>query len=129
MSIFEKASRIGVRFESSKGLLSVEDLWVLPLTSTKGQANLDDIAVDLNHLLQDAQTESFVKKAVKTNEELQLKFDIVKHIIDTRLAEDEAAKTKALAAAKKAKVLEFIARKQDEVLEKASIEELQAMLE
>ena len=34
--MFEQAARLKLRFETSRGLLSVEDLWDLPLTSARG---------------------------------------------------------------------------------------------
>jgi len=44
MEMFAFATKKKIRFETSKGLLSVEDLWDLPLTSDNGRPNLDDIA-------------------------------------------------------------------------------------
>ena len=38
MNIFETAARNKVRFESSKGLVTVEDLFDAPLTSKNGGA-------------------------------------------------------------------------------------------
>jgi hypothetical protein len=38
MNIFEQATRAKIRFSTPVGMLSVEDLWDLPLTSTQGQA-------------------------------------------------------------------------------------------
>ncbi len=51
-NLFERASRIGLRVASSKGMLMVEDLWSIPLTSKTGALNLDEIAGELNKQLE-----------------------------------------------------------------------------
>lgn len=126
--MFEKAARFKLRFETPLGNLSVEDLWDLPLTSNRN-VSLDDVARNLHRSIKEAEEESFVVKATSANEKLQLGFDIVKHIIEVRLAENEAEKTKAENKAKKQKLLSLIADKQDESLKASSVEELQAMVE
>jgi hypothetical protein len=125
--MFEKASRLQLRFDTPKGLITTEDLWDLPLTGNS--VNLDKIAVGLSRQLKDENTESFVVTATKANDELQLKFDIVKHIIDVKLAEKAAAKQIADTKAKKAKLLEVLARKQDAALENASEEDIKKMID
>lgn len=128
IEMFEQASRKKLRFETPLGHLATEDLWDLPLTG-RGP-NLDKIALDLaRRLREEGVEESFVTKTKKTNETLQLAFDVVKHVIDVRLAENEQARAKADAAAKKERILEIIARKQDAALEGSSMEELQKMVE
>jgi hypothetical protein len=127
MSIFQQASRLKLRFETSKGSLSSEDLWDLPLTSTVGKVNLDDIAKALHKALKDSNTESFVVKAVKADEVLQLKFDIVKTIIDIKVAENEKNTLAREAKEKKQRILSLIAQKQDEQLAGTSLEELQKL--
>lgn len=128
MSIFEKASRQKLRFETQQGQLSVEDLWGLPLTSNTNKANLDEIARGLFQKLKSGQDVSFVDTAKKSDVVTQLKFDIVKHIIDVRLAENNA-KNEALARAeKREQIQEIIARKQNQALEGASLEDLQKQL-
>ena len=57
--MFEQASRSKFRFNSSQGLLTTEDLWDLPLTSTR-YANLNDIAKELNRTLKATAEEDFV---------------------------------------------------------------------
>jgi hypothetical protein len=126
--MFEQATRLKLRFDSPKGLLTTEDLWDLPLTSTRG-ANLNDIAKGLNRELKAAADEDFVNPVVKPDIVPQLKFDVVKHVIDVRLAENDAARLSAERRDKKDRLLELIARKQDESLAAKSVEELQAMVE
>lgn len=126
--MFEKASRLKLRFDTSKGSLTVEDLWDLPLTSARNGANLNDIAKGLNKACKDAGEEDFVNNTTKTDAVLQLKFDIVKHVISVRLAENEAARMESARKEKKARLLELIARKQDKQLEDMSLENLQAMV-
>lgn len=90
VNIFEQAARLKLRYDTDRGRISVEDLWELPLTSkTAGRLNLDQIAVELYQKIEAQPTTSFVK-AAKKDEELQLRFDIVKHIIDVKQAEAEA---------------------------------------
>lgn len=128
--MFEKASRLKVRFESPKGLLSVEDLWDLPLTCSLGnKANLDDIAKALHRKLRDDDDVSFVHKDKKSDKVEHLKFDIVKHIIDVRLAENQAREAQRANAEKKQRILEIIASKEDESLKGMDLEALKKMVE
>lgn len=132
--LFEQASRLKVRFDSPKGGggLTVEDLWDLPLTSPSGRsANLDSIAIALHRATREAaETVSFVTApASNGNSELQLKFDLVRHIIAVRVAERDQAKDLADRKAKKDRLLELIARKQDEELASKSVEELTALVQ
>ncbi|MDR2749644.1 MAG: hypothetical protein LBC41_03190 [Clostridiales bacterium] len=127
--MFEKAARLKYRFESSKGLLTVEDLWDLPLTSETKRANLDDIARELHKQLKSGDDVSFVYPDRKSNATIQAKFDIVKHIIDVKLLELEAAKKAEQNKLQKQKILRLISEKDDEVLRGKSREELTALLE
>lgn len=126
--MFDKATRLKLRFETTRGFLSTEDLWDLPLTSTRGP-NLDDIAIAADKAVKESAHGSFVLHPAKADELLQLRFDIVKAVIDFRLAENEAEKTALDRKAKKEKVLEILARKQDAALETMSEEDLRKMID
>lgn len=125
--MFQKASRKKLRFETPLGFLSVEDLWDLPLQS--GKANLDDIAKALFRRVKDQDTVSFVVKSKTQDDTLQLKFDIVKYIIDVRLAEAEVAETAKVNKEKKQQILAIIAAKENEALMGSSLDELRKMAE
>lgn len=133
MEMFEQASRNKVRYQTPQGLLSVEDLWDLPLTSAKGtRANLDAIAIDLHKQLRDtADMVSFVAPSTTdtAQADLQLRFEIVKHVIGVRVAERDALKEQADRREKKQRLLALIARKQDEELAGKSVDELRALAE
>lgn len=129
--MFEKASRLKLRFDTPKGQLTVEDLWDLPLVAPAGRsavANLDDIAIGLNKQLKNGDDVSFVIKDRKSDSAVQLKFDIVKRIIDVRLAEDDARAKEQENAAKKKRLLAILADKQDEALRNMSAEDIQKMV-
>lgn len=128
VNVFERASRLKLRFDTNKGMLSVEDLWELPLTSATGKANLDDIARGLHRDLQEHATVSFVDKPAKADESIQVGFDVVKYVIDVRLAEaDTAAKAKDKRA-QKDRIMELIDKKRDEALSAKSEEELRELM-
>lgn len=122
MNNFEKATRLRLRFETSRGNLNVKDLWRLPL------AELDKLAIALNKQLKESSEESFIKAKSKDNKLLELRFDIVKHIIETLLSEDEEKKKAADKRAKREQLLELIAKKKNQELEGKSLEELEAEL-
>lgn len=127
--MFEKAVRLKLRFSSPQGNLSVEDLWDLPLTSMRAaQANLNNIAKDVSRQLKAEGEEDFVNPKTSADELLRLKLDIVKHVILTRQAENETLRAAAERKEKKARLLELIAKKQDQALEGKPLEELQEMV-
>lgn len=122
--MFKEATRRKLRFNTMNGVLSVEDVWDLPLVSEK-KASLNKLAKDLNRALKDSAEESFVEAPTKENAVLQLKFDIVKAIIKTRLEERDARKTAADRKARKELLNEIIAKKQNIALEDMSLEDLE----
>jgi len=81
MSIFEKAIRQKVRF-NFKGLISCEDLWDLPL------GTLDEIYGYLRSSQKASTEDSLLKKETKEGRILDLKIDLVKHVVATKLQEE-----------------------------------------
>ena len=124
-NIFEIASRKKIRFQSS-GNYAVEDLWDLPLKSNS-RASLDSIAIGLNKEIKALGEESFVDEKPLGNEILQLKFDIVKHVIAVKQAENAVRAKAEQAREAKQKILGLIAQKQDQELASKSVEELQKL--
>ncbi len=130
--MFEEAARLKLRFQTDRGLLTVEDLFELPLTSKTARSNLDSIAIGLDREIRNTgEAVSFVNPegSSEANKVLNLKFDIVKHIIGVRIAEHDAAAAEQKRREDKQKILAMIARKQDEQLEGKPLEELIAMVE
>lgn len=129
--MFERATRLKLRFDTHVGQLSVEDLWDLPLTSTNNRANLDEIAVNLHKQLESSSVASFVVAKSMANDKLQLGFDIVKHVIDMKIAERDAAEARKQNAERKQKLLSLAAQKRDGQLldlEPEALEEMAAAL-
>lgn len=127
MNIFEKASRIGLTFESTKGLLSTEDLWNLPLDSLT-KTSLNSVAKAANKKLKSTE-ESFVNPVSKADDISQLQLDIVKHIIAVRIDENATKKLSAENAAKRERIREIIAQKQDADLLNKDEAELKKLLD
>jgi hypothetical protein len=128
--MFEKASRLKLRFSTPQGGLSAEDLWDLPLTSTRAnQANLNNIAKAVSRELKAEGEEDFVNPKDSANEKLQLALEIVKHVIQVRQAENEIARAAGERREKKARLMELITQKQDQELAAKPLEELVALAE
>lgn len=128
MNIFERASRLNLTFDTIKGVISFNDLWKLPLTSNTDKLNLDDIACEMYIGLQSTKTISFVDNATKADDMTQLRFDIVKHIIGVKLAEREAENQARIHREKKNRIMELIARKEDQALADMPLDELRNLV-
>jgi hypothetical protein len=119
--MFEVAARTKMRFPF-RGMVSVEDLWDLSVQ------NLDSVFKALNSEMKQVKEESLLDTRTKQDKELDLKIEIVKHIVGVKL-EEESIRLKAKAQKEqKQKILEILSAKQDESLQSKSIEELNNML-
>ena len=127
-NLFLQATREKFRFQSNKGDLSVEQLWDMPLTSRTG-FDLDTVAKAVNSDLKGANEESFVNT---TNNpavsRLQNKLEVVKAIIEIKLAEAEVAKKRAEKAAERQRLMEVLHSKKDQELQGLSVEEIEKRL-
>jgi hypothetical protein len=129
MSIFEQASRQALRFDSPVGDLTTEQLWDLPLTSKTGRPHLDGLARALHSELKSLEEISFIDtKPDPRKAGLELRFAIVKHIIDVKLAERDTAKKAVEDAEKRQRLMAALAAKQDAALTTMSEDEIKAEL-
>lgn len=135
MNIFEAASRNKLRFETSKGSLSVEDLWDMPLSSARETGfGLDDLAISLHREIKAATDApvSFVTQSAKPSASATtrvLRFDVIKHIIDVRIAERDAGTEAGIKRAQKQRLREVLERRQNAEIELKSPAEIQAMID
>lgn len=123
--MFDQATRLKLRFESTKGLLSVEQVWDLNLNS------LNELAKSLSRQVKAAgdDEENFIGAKSTVDSQLQLRFDIVKHIIAVKLKERDDSATAAERKANNQVILDLIQRKKQQELENKSVEELEALLQ
>jgi hypothetical protein len=119
--MFEKAARLKLRFPY-KGQITVEDLWDL------SPEHLDSIFKTLNVRHKAAQEESLLTTRTTADLEVKLQIDIIKHVVQVKLEEAEQRKSAADRRAKKQKLMEIIASKQDTELQGKSVEDLQRMV-
>ena len=123
--MFEKAARTKLRFPSTRGDLSVEQLWDLPLTSKTG-FDLDTIAREVNQNLKAATEDSFVTVRVNPlKDRFELSLDILKHVIHVKLVEADAVIKAAARKAEKNRLVEILDQKKDQALLSLTPEEIQ----
>lgn len=124
MSDFKQASRLRLRFATSRGNLSPEQLWDLNLT------DLGILIRAVKKLLKKSEDEELafldtVQSEVDTTE--QLRFDILKDIYLTKQKENQEKREAKEAKDFNAKIDALIAEKQEEGLKGKTIEELEAL--
>lgn len=121
-NLFEGAVRAKYRFPF-KGQISTEDLWDLSLQ------DLDRVFKALNAEAKQSQEESLLKVRDKQAETLERKIEIVKYIVTVKQAEIIAIKEAADRKAQKQRIMEIIAKKEDDTLQNMSLDELKKMVE
>lgn len=121
MDIFKEASRLKLRVNTSRGQLTVEQLWDLSLKE------LNAIAVSLNKKLKAESVESYLDEVVEEDVESKLIFEITLDILKTKKSEAKALSEAAEIKRHNKKIDDLIAAKLEKSLEDKSIEELQAM--
>lgn len=121
---FVDATRRKLRFNTTKGQLSVEELWDLSLQS------LDAIAKAVNRQLKASEEESFIPTVSKRKDaESELSLDILKYIIGVKVEERDAEKARVEKREKAARLKELLAQKRDAELTGKSAEEIEKMLQ
>lgn len=121
-NMFEVAVRNKFRFPF-RGVISVEDLWDLSVE------DLDSIFKSLNSKLKRVKEESLLDTKTRQDEELDMKIEIVKYIVNVKLEERQSRLQAKENKQQKQKILKMIAEKQDESLQNKSIDELKAMID
>ncbi len=128
MDIFEKASRIKLRFTTNRGELTVEDLWGMHLTSKSG-FDLDTIAKDVNRELKALGEESFVETKVNpAKEATELRLDILKYVIAAKQRENQEAQARAGRKAERERLMAALENKQQQELSGMTAEQIQARI-
>jgi len=122
MENFKLASQQKLRFQTNKGLLSVEQLWDLSLE------DLDTLAISLETEHKESGKKSFLVKTSAKNKITKLRFDVVLDVLNTKVEEMQAVQEAAEIKEHNKKIIALIAEKQDEALKGKSIKQLEAML-
>lgn len=124
--MYKEASKIGLRFLTTKGNLNVEQLWQLSITDLS--ICIRNVNKDLKKKDSEDELGFLDDKPNNVDKVQQLRFDILKDIYVTRKEDLARAKAEKDNKAQREKILEIIANKKDESLHSKSIEELEAML-
>jgi len=125
MTIFEKATKQKLRFQSDRGLLTTEQLWDMSL------ASLDSAAKHVNRTLKTTEEESFVEdlRENKENTENTLRLDILKHVIAVKVKARDEAKNIKEKAEKRRVLLDALSSKENEELKSMSKADILKKLE
>lgn len=124
MDIFEKASRLKLRFDTSQGQFSTEDLWELSLQT------IDTIAKKVNTQLRSEGEETFLSTSInKRSTHNDLRLEILKHVIKAKEQEQEDSKARVEKRAKIARLKELAQQKADEALSSQSLDEINKQID
>lgn len=128
-AMFEKATRKQFRYPTSRGFVTTEQLWEMPLQSKTG-FDLDNTAKIINANLKAQAEESFVNTGTNTAaQQLQEHLDVVVHIIKVKKAENAEAASLAVKKAERAKLVEILHVRNQQDLMAKSPAEIQAMID
>ncbi len=124
-----KVNRKNFRFPSTRGELTFEDLWNLPLQSPKGNFSLDTVAQTLHAESLKNEGVSFVTQAVSPEAaHAAERLEVVKFVIATKLAENKAKLEREAKAQAKRNLLDLLADKEAQALQTLTVEEIKAKI-
>ena len=121
--MYKQAVKQRLRFATSKGSLSTEQLFDLSLTE------LDALAVALEKEHKESGRKSFLTTRSAKDKTAKLGFEIALDILNTKVEEAELLREKKERKEKNQKILSLIEEKKDESLKGKSLKQLEAMLE
>jgi len=126
---FGYATRYKLRFATTRGDINVEQLWDVPLRS-RDDFNLNMVAKAISRALKDATEESFVEVRRTTFlTALETNLEIVKHIIEVKLKDEELVRKRADNRIEREKLLAILAEKQTGKLSALTEEEIKKRIE
>lgn len=121
--MYKEATRLGLRFQTNKGLLSTEQLFSLTQTDLASAIKTSKKLLKKN----DDDDLGFLEDNSKVDKIEELRFNILKDVYLTKKTENEASRAEAEAKAHNAKIDELILRKRETQLAEMSIEELEKL--
>lgn len=124
--MYKKAAKLKLRFTSSKGQLTVEQLF--DLTMSELSSLIKKVNADLKKEARVDDDLGFLEGKDEAESLNSLRFDILKDVYLTKKQEREEAATDQEKKARRQRISEIIAKKKDEALESLSIEELEKKL-
>ena len=129
-NIYKEALLNRVRFSTNVGLLTLEEVMDLPLTSKSG-LSVDSLAVDLVNKLKNENKE-IVSLVNEDKEDIkryvdELKLEVLKDIIEYKKALIEEKRKAQAENSEKRRIMEALARKKEDKYNDMSIEELEEL--
>lgn len=121
--MYKEALQKKLRFKTNKGMITTEDLFDLSLQ------NLNTLAIMLDKKISEAPKKSFIEELPAEKNDDELRFSIVKDVINIKLKARKDNINRAQIDARNKRIAELIAKKEGEALENKSIEELRAMIQ
>ena len=122
--MYKQASRMGLRIQTNRGILSIEQLWQL------NQSDLSNAIKAVKKALKKTDDDelSFLEDSKVVDIENQLRFDILKDVYLTKKKESEELRDAAEIKSQNQKILSLIAEKQEGKLKEMTIEELEKLI-
>lgn len=129
-NIYKEALLNKVRFSTNVGLLTLEEVMDLPLTSKSG-LSVDSLAVDLVNKLKNENKE-IVSLVNEDKEDIEryvdeLKLEVLKDIIEYKKVLIEEKRKAQAENSEKRRIMEALARKKEDKYNDMSIEELEEL--
>jgi hypothetical protein len=120
--LFEQATRKRLRFNTNKGIITTEDLWVL------APEQLNQIYITLDKESKEKNSQGLFKEQNETNSILDLKLKIIEHIFNHKQKIIEANRKRRETIERQQKIAKIIEKKKEKELENMDIEKLEEML-